>query len=114
MEADVTGIVSGTTKHIQRITIGFLRWVADELRLDSTSGIYSTMLSLSWPNGLKTLNNGQMLQLELCVCESPSVELFEIHGDRRVESPQIAVRLDRFYSSFSPPFPGPAEAPSQG
>lgn len=84
---DLTAIVSSiTSKHIQRITIGFVNPVnGSQLRraiiLRTCARLDDAITRLAE----QTLNYGQKLQLELHVCGHPPMDLFDSLFPRFVE-----------------------------
>lgn len=85
---DLTDIVSSiTSRHIQRITIGFAEPTAD-------THLWSAIKSKTWEKfdeaiarlAEQALNDGRTLQFELHVCGNPSTELFDLIFPRFVEN----------------------------
>jgi hypothetical protein len=75
---DLTDVVSSmASKHIQRMTIGFVNRVTDaRLRSEIASKTWGEFDDAITRLAEQTLNDGQRLRLELHFCGSPEVELF--------------------------------------
>lgn len=88
-----TSIVSSiTSKHIQRIVIGFTEPVSDAiLRDDNTSKAWGKFDHAITRLAERTLDNGRRLQLELHACGNPSVVLFERILPRFAETGNLKV-----------------------
>jgi len=90
---DLTGIVSSiTSKHIQRISIGFVDPVVDT-RLQSAieSKVWDEFDEAITRLAERTLNNGWRVQLDLHVCGNPSTDLFDLLFPRFVGSGRLKV-----------------------
>lgn len=101
--SNLLGIVSSiTSRHIQRIVIGFRSPVTNaKLRFAVESGAFQKIDGAITRLAKQTLNHGRKLQLEFHVCGNPSIGLFDLIFPRFLESGCLKVTNSSYVSKGS-------------
>ena len=94
----LTGIISGiTSKHIRRITIGFVEPLSDpEIQNEIESKTWEKFDEAIARLAERTLDNGRRLELELHVCGNPTTGLFYRMFPRFAEIGRLGVEKTLF------------------
>ena len=97
---DLVGIVSSiTSRHIQRIIIGFMSPITDaQLRFAVGSKTWQEFDETIARLAEQTLSNGRELQFEFHVCGDPSIGLFDLILPRFIESGCLKVVKSSYIS----------------